>query len=111
MVKGLVAGFIVGATASPWQHIVDLVNSGNHSWTAAIPTKFSNLEDVKKYLGAHLPGDAEYSEPEAAEIALNVDVPDSFDSVEQWPHCTVIANVRDQSSCGCCWAFGSTASF
>merc|ERR1712071_336867 len=29
----------------------------------------------------------------------------------QWPTCSVIANLRDQSSCGSCWAFGSTCSF
>merc|ERR1712107_907804 len=29
----------------------------------------------------------------------------------QWPQCSVIGNVRDQSSCGTCWAFGSVSSF
>merc|ERR1711865_383869 len=41
----------------------------------------------------------------------NGDLPAEFDAATTWPSCSVIANVRDQSSCGSCWAFGSTASF
>jgi len=37
-----------------------------------------------------------------------VEVPDSFDSATNWPKCaTVINDIRDQSNCGCCWAFGA----
>merc|ERR1711920_946640 len=32
---------------------------------------------------------------------------DSFDSEENWPKCAkIIGDIRDQSNCGCCWAFG-----
>ena len=38
---------------------------------------------------------------------LAVAVPDSFDSATNWPSCGKTLNdVRDQSNCGCCWAFG-----
>lgn len=37
-----------------------------------------------------------------------VAIPDHFDSAEQWPKCAkVISDIRDQSACGCCWAFGA----
>lgn len=38
---------------------------------------------------------------------LSVDeVPESFDSSENWPQCAkIIGDIRDQSNCGCCWAF------
>jgi len=33
-------------------------------------------------------------------------MPESFDSEENWPHCAkIIGDIRDQSNCGCCWAF------
>merc|ERR1719223_1911609 len=33
-------------------------------------------------------------------------IPDSFDSEQNWPHCSkIIGDIRDQSNCGCCWAF------
>jgi len=36
----------------------------------------------------------------------NVEIPESFDSATQWPHCAkTINDIRDQSNCGCCWAF------
>merc|ERR1719230_934887 len=36
----------------------------------------------------------------------NAAVPESFDSEEQWPACAkIIGDIRDQSNCGCCWAF------
>jgi len=36
-------------------------------------------------------------------------VPDTFDSRIQWPHC--IHEIRDQQSCGSCWAFAATEAF
>jgi len=38
----------------------------------------------------------------------NVTIPESFDSATNWPSCAaVIGDIRDQSNCGCCWAFGA----
>merc|ERR1719331_3731757 len=37
----------------------------------------------------------------------DIAVPASFDSATNWPHCAkMIGDIRDQSNCGCCWAFG-----
>lgn len=35
------------------------------------------------------------------------DLPTTFDAREQWPECESIKEIRDQSSCGSCWAFGA----
>mmetsp|Transcript_49105 Transcript_49105/g.97574 ORF Transcript_49105/g.97574 Transcript_49105/m.97574 type:complete len:662 (+) Transcript_49105:70-2055(+) len=46
-------------------------------------------------------GEIEEFEPNA-----NAAVPDDFDSEQNWPHCAkIIGDIRDQSNCGCCWAF------
>mmetsp|Transcript_111338 Transcript_111338/g.300325 ORF Transcript_111338/g.300325 Transcript_111338/m.300325 type:complete len:453 (-) Transcript_111338:140-1498(-) len=42
--------------------------------------------------------------PSAALAAA--EIPESFDSATNWPQCAkVIDDIRDQSNCGCCWAF------
>jgi cathepsin B len=36
----------------------------------------------------------------------NAAIPAAFDSATQWPQCEkTINDIRDQSNCGCCWAF------
>merc|ERR1719220_3364091 len=36
-------------------------------------------------------------------------LPDNFDSEQNWPQCAkIIGDVRDQSNCGCCWAFAGS---
>jgi len=109
------AALVIGVVShESLESIVEEINAGNHSWTAAVPSKFLNLDDVKNYLGAYLPGDAAYEEPEDGELHFDygdIEVPESFDAEEKWPQCSVISNVRDQSSCGSCWAFGSVSSF
>jgi cathepsin B len=43
--------------------------------------------------------------PTAEELAA---IPASFDSAANWKNCArMITNIRDQSNCGCCWAFGA----
>jgi cathepsin B len=38
----------------------------------------------------------------------DVQIPESFDSATNWPQCAKsIGDIRDQSNCGCCWAFGA----
>jgi len=102
----------VGAASTSFEEIAETINSGNHGWTAQAPSKFTNVQDVVDYMGAFLPGDEKYEEPNVVELPpLNGDLPTDFDSYTKWPQCSVIANVRDQSACGSCWAFGSVSSF
>ncbi|KAK9887121.1 hypothetical protein WA026_020569 [Henosepilachna vigintioctopunctata] len=42
-----------------------------------------------------------------AHIEVAEDLPESFDSREKWPECASLKVVRDQSTCGSCWAFGA----
>merc|ERR1712004_252540 len=42
----------------------------------------------------------------------NVDIPAGFDVRTAFPDCAEVSgNIRDQSSCGSCWALGSTEAF
>jgi cathepsin B len=36
----------------------------------------------------------------------NLDLPNNFDSREQWPKC--VHAIRNQAQCGSCWAFGAS---
>jgi cathepsin B len=99
------------------------VNSGDSTWVAdanVARDRFDSMDDVRALCGTFMSDHADYFRlPEASEVfsedEYNVldaeDIPSDFDSRTQWSNCTVISKIRDQSSCGSCWAFGSTEAF
>jgi cathepsin B len=43
-----------------------------------------------------------------SQTQVSVEIPENFDSATNWPACAkVINDIRDQSNCGCCWAFAA----
>lgn len=103
-----IAACVALASAVLTEDMVSHINSAQKDWKAQfsgevgrhhfpMPRKF--MMD-KPHLGVSIPRKT-YS---AAERAA---VPAAFDSRTNWPQCSTIRQIRDQSHCGSCWAFGS----
>merc|ERR1719487_1477545 len=77
------------------------------SFAARAPGAFKDMNGIK---GDHMQSIADglaSGELVAHEADANAAVPDNFDSEQNWPQCAkIIGDIRDQSNCGCCWAFG-----
>jgi len=100
------------------ESIINKVNSMESTWVAGVSPRFVNatVADIQVLLGAVLStheGSTHFDHAVRQDHTYGlVAVPDSFDSTTDFPGCEdLIAHVRDQSSCGSCWAFGSTEAF
>jgi len=64
-----------------------------------------DLEQIKRLMGT-------LETPENLKLPLKdieplQDIPESFNSADNWPGCQSLKEIRDQSTCGSCWAFGA----
>ena len=84
------------------QIIVGIVNSKQTTWKAEVYHR-----DISELIGswAETP-ETELPEKTTFKTADN-ELPESFDLREAYPQCETLREIRDQSRCGACWAFGA----
>jgi cathepsin B len=88
--------------------LIDHVNSVQRTWRAGINQRFiGTTEEYAKGLCGVREGGPKLP---LMEIEPLKDIPDAFDARKQWPNCPTLMEVRDQGSCGSCWAFGAVES-
>lgn len=84
------------------------------AWVAGPSSKFDGmtLAQAARLLGAKRSAERRAALPESTIRVDAAAIPASFNASANWPQCSsVIGHIRDQSDCGCCWAFGSTEAF
>jgi cathepsin B len=88
--------------------LVDEINAAQTTWKAE-SSKFMSWsrQSIKRLMGVRPDYFEQHKLMKPIEHEVPNDLPATFDARDQWPTCASIKEVRDQGSCGSCWAFGA----
>jgi cysteine peptidase C len=88
------------------ESFVNSINAAQKDWTASTQQgaffEDINMKSAKQLMGVRWGPKILPRKTFDARVSL----PASFDSSVNWPSCVTIMQIRDQSACGSCWAFG-----
>lgn len=88
---------------------INSINTKATTWRAGRNfAPATSMTYIRGLMGVHPDADR-FRLPEKPSLLGDADddLPETFDAREQWPDCPTIQEVRDQGSCGSCWAFGA----
>ncbi|GMR38753.1 hypothetical protein PMAYCL1PPCAC_08948, partial [Pristionchus mayeri] len=96
------------------QVLIDYVNSAQPFFKTGLNKRFALMSESAKIkvINGVAPSMEELSaqidkEGRVSHETLDADIPESFDARQAWPACGEIGIIRDQSSCGSCWAMAT----
>lgn len=96
------------------QALVDYVNGRQNLWTAKLNERLDSYSEGVKWglMGVNnVHNSIKAMKHQSKTRLLDMDIPKNFDSRTNWPECESLRAIRDQSSCGSCWAFGKQLIF
>ncbi|XP_018567564.1 cathepsin B-like [Anoplophora glabripennis] len=87
---------------------IDIINGKQSTWTAGRNFHVNTSLNHIRGLAGVIKTSVKTLPVRGHEVGSRETIPESFDAREQWADCAaIIGEIRDQASCGSCWALGA----